>query len=109
MKGQSHDDQAHFNISITIEEHIFVQIFHDVLTHYCFKQGHEYGLKHGLRMFGEEGMKAAYKEMEQLHLRNCFEPLNADSLTGEKKRKALNSLLFLKRNASGETKSESLC
>ena len=47
---------------------------------------------------------AAYKEMEQLHLRNCFKPLGVKDLMSTERRKALESLIFLKEKDTGEVK-----
>ena len=40
-----------------------------------------YSLNKGLKKFGEEGRKAAMKEMQQLHDRVCFEPIKLESLS----------------------------
>ena len=36
----------------------------------------QYLLQKGLKKFGEKGMAASRKELDQLHNRNCFGPLN---------------------------------
>ena len=54
-----------------------------------------YSLKKGLKKFGGEGYKAAYKEMKQLHDRVCFKPINPDEMTSQERRKAMESLIFL--------------
>ena len=74
-------------------DHSYVQVFDKVLKHYTFQQ---YVLKKGLEVLRERGREAAFKEMEQLHLRNCFRPLDMKELTMEAKNKALGSLIFLK-------------
>ena len=47
----------------------------------CFVQ--QYILKKGLEKFGEEGKKAAMKELDQLHKRNCFTPILVKHMTRE--------------------------
>ena len=48
----------------------------------------QYILQKGLKKFGDEGRKAAVKEADQLHNRNCFTPISVHDLTPEEKRKA---------------------
>ena len=48
---------------------------------------HQYGLIKGLQVFGEEGRQEAYREMDQLHLRNFFKPLHMYAITKEEKKK----------------------
>jgi hypothetical protein len=55
----------------------------------------QYLLKKGLQKFGESGYKAANKEVDQLHKRNCFSPMDLSTLTPGEKRKAMEALLFL--------------
>ena len=40
-------------------------------------------------------MKAASKELDQLHQRNCFTPLDVSQLSASEKCKAMESLMFL--------------
>ena len=63
-----------------------------------------YTLKQGLKKFGEPGMKAAMKEMTQLHDRECFEPIDFQSLSQREKKKALESLIFLVQKKDGTIK-----
>ena len=55
----------------------------------------QYMLERGLKKFGNEGEKATYKEMEQLHKRRCFTPISVKELTKEEKKKAQRALCFL--------------
>lgn len=55
----------------------------------------QYLLKKGLQKLGESGYKAADKEVDQLHRRNCFSPMDVSTLTPEEKRKAMEALMFL--------------
>jgi hypothetical protein len=47
----------------------------------------QYGLKAGIRQFGERGVEAAFKEMKQLHMRDTFLPLNVTDLSKEERKK----------------------
>ena len=52
-------------------------------------------LQKGLKKFGDRGKAASHKELDQLHQRNCFQPVSISELTPEEKRKAQEALLFL--------------
>jgi hypothetical protein len=52
-------------------------------------------LQKGLKKFGERGQQGAVKEADQLHRRKCFTPLDAATLTLEKKRKAAEAMMLL--------------
>ena len=54
----------------------------------------QYMVQKGIKKFGEAGVKAAIKELDQLHRRNCFTPVDVATMTTVKKTKAVNSLLF---------------
>jgi hypothetical protein len=57
--------------------------------------GQQYILQKGLKKFKERGSEAATKELDQLHKRNCFTPVDVSSLTAKEKRKAMEALMFL--------------
>ena len=80
---------------------LFYKFFPKIIEHQLF---HQFGLKKGIQIFGEKGRQAALKEMEQLHLRKCFKPLSKYDLTATERKKALESLIFLKERDSGEIK-----
>ena len=44
-----------------------------------------YNLNKVIRHFGDEGKKAVYKEMRQLHNRAVFEPIHIDEMTQKEK------------------------
>ena len=62
----------------------------------------QYILQKGLKKFGDEGRKAATKEADQLHNRNCFTPISVKDLTPEEKRKAQEALMFLCQKRDGK-------
>ena len=53
------------------------------LIHYALTQ---LTLKQGLKKFGKDGESAVTKEIQQLHDREVFHPVHADTLTEEQKR-----------------------
>jgi hypothetical protein len=55
----------------------------------------QYIVQRGLKKFGQSGAKAATKEMDQLHRRNCFTPIDVASMTQEERRKTVDALMFL--------------
>jgi hypothetical protein len=55
----------------------------------------QYIVQRGLKKFGQRGADAATKEMDQLHRRNCFSPIDVASLTTEERRKTVDALMFL--------------
>jgi hypothetical protein len=54
-----------------------------------------YSLKRGLKQFGQKGYDAAFGEMQQLHDRAVFAPVDVNKLTQLEKRRAMESLIFL--------------
>ncbi|GAX21402.1 hypothetical protein FisN_28Lu124 [Fistulifera solaris] len=64
----------------------------------------QYGLKKGLEMFGDEGVKAVLSELKQIHVRKVFIPMKAGELTREQKKAALAYHMFLKQKRCGRIK-----
>ncbi len=61
-------------------------------------------LERGLEEFGNDGLTALGKEMEQLHTRKVSEPVHEDDLTKEQKRASLRCLMFLTKKRCGRIK-----
>jgi hypothetical protein len=64
----------------------------------------QYTLKRGLKEFGNDGIAALGKEMEQLHTRKVAKPVDGNSLTWDKKRATLRYLVFLSKKRCGRVK-----
>jgi hypothetical protein len=64
----------------------------------------QYMLKRGIKKYGERGSEAAMKELDQLHQRNCFTPIDINKLTPSEKRKAQEALMFLTKKHDGKIK-----
>jgi hypothetical protein len=64
----------------------------------------QYGLKAGLKLFGDQGNSAIRKELTQFHTLKCFVPKDPKTLTRDDRRNALTSLMFLTEKRSGEVK-----
>jgi hypothetical protein len=58
---------------------------------YHYQLAETYGLKKGIKKFGEQGYKAAMSEMQQLHERVVFKPVNLGELTQQERRRAMES------------------
>ena len=63
-----------------------------------------YSLQKGIKKFQQRGFDAAKGEMQQLHDRNCWEPIHLNSLTPSEREKALESLIFLVEKKDGKIK-----
>jgi hypothetical protein len=64
----------------------------------------QYSLKRGLKKFKVKAEEAVSKELMQLHMKDTFEPQDVKTLTGDQKKSALESLLFLKDKRDGTIK-----
>ena len=64
----------------------------------------QYSLKEGLKMFKQLGINATMEELQQLHLRDSFEPMIPKEMTRQEKHEALESLMFLKKKRCGRIK-----
>ena len=88
---------ANFNLGNTAEyDHAFA-----IILAKCFTQ---YGLQAAINKFGDPALQAGMKEMQQLHDRDVFRPLNWDQLDYDERKKAINSLLHIKEKRSGKLK-----
>ena len=68
----------------------------------CF--GQQYNLKQGLKRFGERGKKAARKELDQLHQRVCFTPVDISTMSQAEKEKVVDAIMLLTEKRNGEVK-----
>jgi hypothetical protein len=64
----------------------------------------QYTLKRGLKEFGNDGIVALGKEMEQLHTRKVAKPADGSNLTRDQKRAALRYLMLLSKKRCGRVK-----
>ena len=95
------------------DEYMIAQLCHYVMTHtanslYCAEdikpKKKQYSLKAGLREFSNCGKEAVTKELTQFHTLKCFKPHDQSTLSRDKHRNALTSLVFLTEKRSGEIK-----
>jgi Reverse transcriptase (RNA-dependent DNA polymerase) len=64
----------------------------------------QYNMHKGLKVFGDAGVTAVLKELNQLHTRKVLEPVEADSLSPSEKYASLQYLMFLKEKRDGTIK-----
>jgi hypothetical protein len=64
----------------------------------------QYMLKRGLQKWGDKAGEAAQKELDQLHRRNCFTPIDMKSLTPTEKKRAQDALMFVTEKRDGTIK-----
>ena len=57
--------------------------------------GQQHILQKGLKLFQQDGYKAAVDELDQLHRRVCFTPMSVSELTPSEKKKAMEALMLL--------------
>ena len=55
----------------------------------------QYSLNKGLQKFGKRGEEAAFKEVKQLHQRECFIPKDVTTLTLQENKRAMKALMLL--------------
>jgi hypothetical protein len=90
-------------MSIETEEVIAKYIFG--FNHkYYYQFTETYGLKKGLQKFGKDGFNSAMNEMQQLHERVVYKPVNVSELTQVEKRRSMESLIFLIEKINGRIK-----
>jgi hypothetical protein len=73
----------------------------DTLTCKCMLQ---LSMKAGLKQFGKHGEDGVSKELNQLHLRDTFEPIDPKKLTADERKNVMESHLFLKEKRDGTIK-----
>ena len=59
----------------------------------CF--GQQYVLPQGIKKFGPDAIKAAERELDQLHKQNCFTPVDKDSMTVEESDKEQPGIMLV--------------
>ena len=68
----------------------------------------QYGLKAGLRKYGDRADKAAVKELTTLHVMNTWTPKHMHELSREQRSNALSSLIFIKEKWDGTVKGRAI-
>ena len=71
-------------------------VIYRVLTHYSVKAG--------IKKFGADGAIAASDELHQLYTKDTFTPVEATTLSPEQKKRALCSLMCVKKKRDRKIK-----
>ena len=66
--------------------------------------GQQYILPKGLKKFGKQGRDATHKELDQLHRRACFTPIDVSQMTPSEKKKAQQAIVLLTEKRDGTIK-----
>ena len=69
-----------------------------------YQFGQQYPFEKGMKIFGSKGKEAAVTELDQLHRRVCFTPVDVSTLTKEERIKAQIAIMLLTQKSSGEVK-----
>jgi Reverse transcriptase (RNA-dependent DNA polymerase)/Zinc knuckle len=64
----------------------------------------QHSMKKGIKIFGNAGVDAVLKELQQLHDRKVLEPKDAMTMSREEKKASLEYLMFLKKKRNGTIK-----
>jgi hypothetical protein len=64
----------------------------------------QHSMKKGIKIFGDAGVDAVVKELQQLHDRKVLEPKSSKQLSAADKKAALQYLMFLKQKRNGTIK-----
>ena len=97
MKGKKYEEILNLNVHEEKE-------YDDLDAHILCLLFNQMTLTKGIKQFGNKGYMAAFKEMDQLHQREVFKPINPNDLTKEEKQKTMGSLIFLKEKRDGSIK-----
>ena len=89
---------SHLNVLSAIAKFNKPDIETTLVTHYLLSQ---YGMKKGIKMFGERSVRSFQKELEQLHNRKVTKPRLPRDLTAEQKRRFISYLMFIKEKRDG--------
>jgi hypothetical protein len=92
--NKDHDQRIEYDDNIAVVAAKTVESIEHAVSQRGAAFAQQYILQKGLKKFGEGGKQAASEELDQLHKRNCFNPVDVSKMTNPKKR-AMQSLLFL--------------
>src|SRR5210317_1918115 len=77
----------------------------DQIKHNVRNQGvsfiQQYYLNKGLKIFKEDGEKAAMGELEQLVQRNCWNPIHGEEMTDLERKRAQDAMMLLAEKHTG--------
>jgi regulator of RNase E activity RraB len=77
---------------------------HDKVQNHGASYAQQYLLKKGLQKFGKKGSETITKELDQLHKRSCFVPVDVFKLTSGEKKKVQHALMLLAEKRDGSFK-----
>ena len=89
---------SHLNVLIAIAKFHKPNVETNMVNHYLLSQ---YVMKKWIKMFGERGVRAFQKGLDQLHYRKAIKTRFPRELTAEQKRISISYLMFLKEKRYG--------
>ena len=63
-------------------------------------------MRKGLQVFGDRGLAAIKKKMQQFHDLNVITPINVKTMTKQQKSRAISYLMFLKEKRDDNIKGQ---
>jgi len=95
------------NYSTELLAPVFAQLIFDINCGVCrhgasFAQ--QFIFQNGQKKFGKHGNQAAIDELDQLHHRNCFTPIDLSKLVPLEKKKAQAAMMLLSKKKDGTVK-----
>ena len=78
----------------------------------CNEQEWSFAQQHllhkGLKLFGENGIKATHKEVKQLHNRSCWKPISVADMTSLEQKRVQIALTYLTEKRDGIIKARTV-
>ena len=118
VKGQTHNDVSHILVQSSdkiihyTEEtaHVIARIITRINELSIDKESflQVFGVEKGIKVFGEKGKQAAYGEIQQMHERGSFIPIDIRKVTPEQRKEILNIITFLIEKRDGTIKARSV-
>jgi len=97
MQAQGQEEESYTvdeaKVIATTMHHINMVLCKKEHKHHSFVE--TYSLKRGIKTFGKRAEQSAASEMEQLHKRTAFAPINVSNITPKERSRAMESFLFL--------------
>ena len=106
MQAQGQEEESYTvdtaKVIATTMHHINMVLCKKEHKHHSFVE--TYSLKRGIKTFGKRAEEGAAHEMQQLHKRTAFAPINVANITPKERSRAMESFIFLVEKRDGQIK-----
>ena len=106
MQAQGQEEELYTvdtaKVIATTMHHINMVLCKKEHKHHSFVE--TYSLKRGIKTFGKRAEEGAAHEMQQLHKRTAFAPINVANITPKERSRAMESFIFLVEKRDGRIK-----